>query len=328
MRATHEGINRVNGEKLHVILNKHSAGGRTAKRWPKMETEIRRLFGNFEVSETTAPFAGEPLTRQALEKGANLILAIGGDGTFSEATNGFFVKGAAAGTLVNPEASLAFLTSGSGCDVRKTLGWPEPEAITDMLEIIKSGRTRMLDVGRMSYENGRGERGERYFINVTSFGLGGAVSNAVNSSRIAKRLGGTFAFYWHALVEGLSYRNQRVRFQIDDDYDETFDITIAAVANCQYFGGGMHIAPNADPSDGLFDVLIGHDLTKIEFARILASISTGDHVNHPKVIQRRGKRVVATSLDPKPVLHDVDGESPGSLPSTFEILPQAIRVRG
>lgn len=314
----------MSDKKLHVILNKHSAGGRTAKRWPHMQQEIRRLFGDFEVSETYGPFSGEPLTRQALEGGANLILAVGGDGTFSEATNGFFKDG----QPVNPDAELAFLTSGTGCDMRRTFGWPETEDVTQMLEIIKSGKTRMIDLGLMSYETPQGETASRYFANITSFGLGGAVSDAVNRSRIAKLLGGSFAFSWHSLVQGLLYKNQKVRLQIDDDFDEELDITLSVIANCQYFGGGMHIAPNADPSDGLFDILIGHGMKKSEISELLKTVSSGEHVNHPKIIQRRGKRIVATSLDPKPVRHDVDGEAPGSLPSTFEILPQAIRVRG
>lgn len=314
----------MSNNKLRVILNKHSAGGRTAKRWPQMETEIRRLFGDFEVTETTGPFSGEPLTRQALEAGADLILAIGGDGTFSEAANGFFKDGAP----VNPEAELAFLTSGSGCDMRKTFGWPEPEEITQMLEIIKSGETRMIDIGRMSYETPEGASASRYFANIASFGLGGAVSDAVNRSKIAKLFGGSFAFSWHSLVQGLLYKNQKIRLQIDDDFDEELDITLGVVANCQYFGGGMQIAPAADPTDGLFDILIGHGMKKSEISKLLATVGAGDHVEHPKIIQRRAKRIVATSLDPKPVRHDVDGEAPGSLPSTFEILPQAIRIRG
>ena len=103
-------------EKLHAIVNFHSAGGRTRKRWPQMEAEIKKRFGDFTVSETTGPFSGEPLARQALKDGATLILAVGGDGTFSECANGFFENG----EPVSPEAELAFLTSGSGCDMRKS----------------------------------------------------------------------------------------------------------------------------------------------------------------------------------------------------------------
>ncbi len=314
----------MSNEKLHVVLNKHSAGGRTAKRWPAMEAEIKRLFGDFEITETTAPFSGEPLTRQALEAGADLILAVGGDGTFSEAANGFFKDGAP----VNPEAELAFLTSGTGCDMRRTLGWPETEDITAMLEIIKSGKTRKIDIGLMSYEIPEGTSASRYFVNIASFGLGGAVSDAVNRSKIAKLFGGSFAFSWHSLVQGLLYKNQKIRLQIDDNFDEELDLTLGVIANCQYFGGGMQIAPNADPSDGLFDVLVGHGLSKSELTKVLGSVGSGTHANHPKIIQRRGKRIVATSLDPRPVRHDVDGEAPGSLPSVFEILPQAISLRG
>lgn len=289
-----------------------------------MKSEIEKRFGDFELSETYGPFSGEPLARKALEEGADLILAIGGDGTFSECANGFFKDG----EPVNSQAELAFLTSGSGCDMRKTFDWPMPEEIPQMLDIIASGKTRKLDIGHMSYETIEGTPGERYFVNITSFGLGGAVSSAVNRSRIAKKFGGSFAFSWHSLVQGLLYKNQKVRIQIDDDFDEVLEITLAVVANCQYFGGGMHIAPEADPEDGLFDILIGHGLLKSEISSILGKVGSGGHVGHPKIIQRRAKKLIATSLDPKPVRHDVDGEVPGALPSTFTILPQAITVRG
>jgi YegS/Rv2252/BmrU family lipid kinase len=311
-------------ERLHVIFNPRSAGGRTAARWPQMKEELEKRFAEIVVSETYAPFSGEPLARQALEGGADLILAIGGDGTFSECANGFFKDGAP----VNPNAELAFLTSGSGCDMRKTFNWPMPEEIPDMLDLIKSGKTRKLDVGHMTYQTPEGTQSHRYFVNITSFGLGGAVSSAVNRSRIAKMFGGSFAFSWHSFVQGLLYKNQKVRLQIDDDFDETLDITLAVIANCQYFGGGMHIAPNADPEDGLFDILIGHSLKKSEFSSLFAKVGSGAHIDHPKIIQRRARKIIATPLDAKPVRHDVDGEAPGALPSTFTILPQVIKVRG
>lgn len=315
----------MSDEKLHVIVNPTSAGGRTAKRWPVMKQEIKKRFGDFEVSETYGPFSGEPLCRQALEAGATHVMAVGGDGTFSELSNGFFKDG----KPVNPAAELSFLTSGSGCDMRKTFGWPMPDEVPQMLDLITSGQTRKLDVGKMSFANPDGSEGARYFVNVTSFGLGGAVSEAVNRSRIAKRFGGSFAFYWHSFIQGMLYKNQEVRLQIDDQFDETHKVTLVAVAICQYFGGGMHIAPQADPKDGLFDILIGHDLTKREFTALLTTlVPKGLHLDHPKIICKRGKKLVATPLDQKPVRHEVDGEPAGALPSTFEILPQAITLRG
>ena len=311
-------------ERLHVIVNPKSAGGRTAKRWPDMKQEIEKRFSTFDVSETYGPFSGEPLAREAIKAGATHVMAIGGDGTFSEITNGFFEDG----RPVNEDVELSFLTSGSGCDMRKTFNWPMPEDVGPMLDIIKSGEKRKIDVGHMTFTSHEGIISERYFVNITSFGLGGAVSAAVNRSRIAKLFGGSFAFKWHSLVQGMLYKNQKVRLQIDDDFDETLKITLAVVANCQYFGGGMHIAPKADPEDGLFDVLIGHNMKKSEISKLLGSVGSGAHVGHPKIIERRAAKIIATPLDNRPVCHDVDGEAPGALPSTLTVLPKAITLRG
>lgn len=311
-------------ENLHVILNPKSAGGRTAKRWPDFHRDIKARFGDFALSETTGPFSGEPLTRQALEDGATHIMAVGGDGTFSEATNGFF-RG---GNLISETAELSCLTSGSGCDLRKTLQWPQITDHTAMLDLIKSGKRRKLDLGHMTLTKPDGERSTRYFLNVTSFGLGGAVCTAVNNARISKLFGGQFVFSWHALTQGLLYRNQTVRIKIDDDFDRTFNLTLAAVANCRYFGGGYMVAPEADPEGGLFDVIIGHDVTKVELPGLMSAVRSGTHLTHPKVIQRRAKRVEAIPLDEKPVRHDVDGEAAGALPSIYTILPSALNLRG
>ena len=311
-------------ERLHVILNPTSAGGRTARRWPDFHRDIEKRFGTFSLSETTAPFSGERLTRQALENGSTHIMAIGGDGTFSEAANGFFE----ARRLVNPDAELSCLTSGSGCDLRKTLGWPTVGNHEQMLDAIKSGAKRQIDLGHMTLIRPDGTPGERYFINVTSFGLGGAVCTAVNNATIAKHLGGRFAFTWHALTQGLLYRNQMVRIKIDDDFEEEVNLTIAAVANCRYFGGGLMVAPEADPQDGLFDVLIGRDVAKAELPGLLVAIRSVKHLGHPKVLSRKATRVEATPLDKNPVRHDVDGEAAGALPSAYEVLPGVLTLRG
>jgi diacylglycerol kinase (ATP) len=311
--------------KTHVIVNPNAAGRRTLRRWPGIKSELDRHFKNFSFEMTERPFDGEGRARRALKQGAELIIAVGGDGTFSELSNGFFEDGA----LVNPDTEIAFVTSGTGCDIRRAYGWPEPDDLSGIISLIASGKNRTVDVGRISFTNRDGAPDIRHFVNVTSFGVGGAISNAVNSSKIAKWIGGPFTFYFHALSQGLRYKNQKVRIQIDDHFDEEFEIILAVAALCPYFGGGMKIAPEADPEDGLFDFLIGHDITSAQLPSLLKKIYSGDHVADPNVITLRGKRLVATPLPgEKPILLEVDGESPGSLASTFDILPRALKIRG
>src|ERR1700682_6261036 len=96
------------------------------------------------------------------------------------------------------------------------------------------------------------------------------------------------------------------------------------VANCQYFGGGMRMAPAASPTDGVFDVILIGDASKVESIRGMGSIRNGKHLDdhNPKIQLLYGKRISITS--PEKVRIDLDGEQPGFLPALFEIQPGAI----
>ncbi len=131
-------------------------------------------------------------------------MAVGGDGTINEVLNGMFdVDGPAA-----PDAVFAFVTSGTGGDFRKTFGiGPGTDAA---IERLKHGHVRATDVGRVSCLTQSGAPTVRYFINIASFGLSGAVVDAVNRARIAKLFGGPFAFAFHSAAVMLRHRNSAV----------------------------------------------------------------------------------------------------------------------
>ena len=97
------------------------------------------------------------------------------------------------------------------------------------------------------------------------------------------------------------------------------------VANGAWFGGGMHICPEASPEDGLFDVLIIGAITKLDLMRTMPKIYRGTHLPHPKAELLRGRSVTVDSAEPLPV--ELDGEQPGTTPVRFEVAPRALRVR-
>src|SRR3982750_1908679 len=103
-----------------MIVNPASDNGRTARRWPEIARAAAARGLDLDVRATESAGHASELTRAALEEGAGLIVAVGGDGTVSEVANGFF----AAGTAVRPEAELAIVPRGSGCDFVKTFGIP------------------------------------------------------------------------------------------------------------------------------------------------------------------------------------------------------------
>jgi diacylglycerol kinase family enzyme len=170
----------------------------------------------------------------------------------------------------------------------------------------------------------------RHFINIGSFGLSGAVVDSVNRARLAKLFGGAFAFAFHSAVDMLTYRDRTVRIRIDAAVDEIAKISTVAVANGQYFGGGMRVAPAAKPDDGLFDVVIMGGASKSQALADMKLIYTGEHVNNPNVRVVHGRKVMAAPVAEtrgRPVLIELDGESAGRLPATFEILPRALNLR-
>ncbi len=101
-----------------------------------------------------------------------------------------------------------------------------------------------------------------------------------------------------------------------------FDVV---VANGRYFGGGMKMCPEAEPDDGLFDVVTIGDVTKRDLVLTMPKIYRGTHLPHPKAEALRGRVVTVETDEPVPV--ELDGEQPGTTPARFEVLPGAMRLR-
>lgn len=309
--------------KATAIVNPNSSHGKTRASWPAIEARLGAALGGLTTVYTTGPMTAPALTRQALQSGSDLIVAVGGDGTINEVVNGFFANDAP----VNPAARLALFTSGTGGDFRKTFGLPID--VDEQIARIARLNTRAIDIGKLSHLTDDGRPGVRYFDNIASFGLSGLADRSVNSLTWGKKFGGNFAFQWGTFKAMLRYKNQPVTIQIDGGEPRRFNVNTAAVCNGRYFGSGMMFGPNAEPDDGLFDIVIVADTTLGDTLRDSKKLYTGEHIKSPKATVLRGRRVHAAPVDEAasgPVLLDVDGETPGKLPATFEILPGALRL--
>jgi YegS/Rv2252/BmrU family lipid kinase len=301
-----------------AIVNPHSAAGSTKRQWPHIEKLLKDAIGDFEAVFTKSMGDATPLALEAAKGGADLIISIGGDGTNNEVVNGLLADGA---PTVKP--ALAFVPRGTGGDLRKTLGIPN--IVEEAVRRIAGGKPRKVDAGRMRITTHEGVEVTRHFINITSFGIGGLVDKNVNSS--TKALGGKVSFMIGTLKAFLAFKNQKVRVSFDGGPSEEMVINNLAVANGRFFGGGMMIAPEADLSDGLFDVVILGDLSTMEVIANGSKVYKGTHMPHPKIRHLRARTVKAEPVDPaEQVLLDVDGEAPGRLPASFEILPSVLTV--
>ena len=310
--------------KTFAVINPHSGGGRTGRTAKSIARKLAEVSGPLTVAMTTGPMDAATITRHALREGFERVVAVGGDGTINEVVNGFFHNGSA----INPEAELALLTNGTGGDFRRTFGIGQ--TLDESLERIANGRARAIDVGRLRHVSADGKPGERYFANISSFGMSGDVVRRVDNAKIIKRLFGQFAFTWGSLRSLFGYKPRPIRLKIDTEFDEILAVSTCAVANGQYFGGGMRVAPDASVEDGMFDVIVMGDAPRGDVLKSLQQIRTGEHVNNPNVRVFRARSVIATPVEAtegEPVFIEADGESPGRLPAVFEMIPKSLKFR-
>jgi len=305
---------------LRVILNPTAASGAAGRKQGAIMSALQAGGFRPEVVHTQGPGDAGRLVRVARQDGVECVVIVGGDGTLNDASQGYL--GENGGVETGPD--LAIIPSGTGGDFRRTFGLGD--TVEEAAARLISATPRPLDLGVLSVTGHDGRTLRRAFLNITSFGIGGLTDRIVNSS--PKWMGGRAAFFLGTLRAMFAYRNAPVRVRVDGKLCLEAPILNVALANGRYFGGGMLIAPEADPADGLLDVIALHDLSRVQGIALAKHIYRGSHVGQPGVSVARGKVVEAEALVASTeVLVDMDGETPGRLPLRAELIPSALRFR-
>jgi diacylglycerol kinase family enzyme len=155
--------------------------------------------------------------------------------------------------------------------------------------------------------------------------MSGKVARRANRS--SRRLGGKITFAVATLQTTVTESNSDVYLQVDDEEKRRLRIVSICIANGRYWGGGMKVAPAAKLNDGKFDVVILGDFGLIEILTKSFRLYSGTHLKLEKVGFARGTRIEASAAKDEAVLLEVDGETPGRLPATFELIPAALKIR-
>jgi len=305
--------------KTIVIVNPQAGNGRTEKIWPNIESALEKSIGSFEVLQTTCRGDATDLSRRILKEDAARIVAVGGDGHLNEVLNGFIEND----LPVNAESRLSFVMTGTGCDFQRSLGisgkWQAAVAK------LKDAKVRKIDVGKVTYTAADKTQKIRYFDNIASFGLSGAVDHCLEHSRLRDYLGGSPLFLWATIKTVFTHPNQSIRFRIDDGLEEEICSRLGILANGRYFGGAMHAAPEAELDDGLLDLLMLKEISVAKFLWHLPKIYKGTHLQIPEIFFQKVRKFTAESSEQ--VILDIDGESPGYLAATFEVLPKILNLQ-
>ena len=294
--------------------------------WPTIQKQLNAAGLKYEAYETKAPGDATIRTREALRSGVETIVVVGGDGTLSEAAEGFFefnndlnIPPAA----INPSATLAILPAGTGDDFARGLcGCRVP--LQKWLDTLVSNNTRQVDV-----LYGRCNDYEKPFIclNASTMGIGGETAGRVAAQgKFMRNFSGEFRFVFAAVGALAAWRERRVRVVVDGREMADGPMNLVAVANGLYAGGGMMLSPDARVDDGKLDVIVASGLTRANVVKELSRIHTGGHVNNPKVKIAQGEIVrIETLLMQDGMPLEADGNVRGVTPVQFQLLPAALR---
>ena len=295
-----------------IIVNPVAGAGRTAREWPRIQGLFREQGMRFEHDETEAPGHAIELAKEAVQKGYETIISVGGDGTIHEIVNGLYEAGG------NKDARLGIICTGTGSDYARTVGIPRH--YEEACRRISDSKQVAVDLGTIEYSQ-NGSRMERVFVNFAGMGFDAEIVR--RTTRSFKALGSTLSYLLGVFTTLVSYRNREIEVVIDGE--KSLKKVCAVVANNgRYAGGGMFAAPDADLSDGILDIMIIGDIGKADLIRSLPSIYKGTHNSHPKVTMKRAKEVEIRSEQSLNL--QADGELLGNLPVRFGIIPSALNI--
>ena len=252
------------------------------------------------------------LAKQAIEAGFERLIAVGGDGTLNEVVNGILHSS-------RPDVPLLFYPWGTGNDWGRTFS--PPSGIEELKQRLVNSNGTTTDVGEVSFRNANGDEERRFFINIADAGMGANVVRKVNNR--SKWLGPRLTFFKAIIETFFSFSNKSVKCFFDED---TFQgmIRSVVIANGKYFGGGLCIAPEANPTDGKFSIVIIGDVSIMEYLKYLPAIRRGEIIHHPKIKYLESKSIKITS--PQLLELEADGEYLGFVPCQCRIVPGAISM--
>ena len=300
-----ERLSRRDIDKVVALTNPLSGHGAAIR---AAQLAIARLHHRgVEVVEIIGDDARDArfLAGAALEKGADALMATGGDGVVSNALQ----------VLVGTDIPLGIIPAGTGNDHARAFGIPtkDPGAAAD---VVVDGWTETVDLGRI-----RDARGvDKWFGTVAAAGFDSLVTDRANRMSWPH---GRLRYYIAMLAELSQLRMLPFRMVLDGTKEIDADITLAAFGNTRSYGGGLLICPNADPTDGLLDITMAHSASRTKLVRLFPTVMKGTHVELDEVSTAR-----ATSIHVECPGINVyaDGDFACPLPAEISAVPAALQI--
>ncbi len=286
---------------LHLIWNPVAGNGAAVSVFQLVADALAERGIPFSAEKTEHVGHATELARAAVENGVKKIAVLGGDGTIREVSS----------ALVHTDAQLGIISCGTGNDIIRPLNIPKDPLAA--LDLILNGEARHMDAATVN---------DQLFFNVAGFGFDVDVLRYVEIYK--KRMkNGSLAYLRGLLAALLHLYSRKTKITWPDGSMEA-DVLIIAAGNGTHFGGGMMVTPKADPFDGLLDICIITNISKLKAYMILPKFMKGEHLTTKYVTYFKTTELTAV-CEPASLL-DIDGEVMPGTPVTFKILPQALWV--
>jgi len=287
-----------------VIVNPAAGRGRGGRMLPAVRAAFSAV-GVGDVRTTTGPGEEGDLARRAIAEGCTTLVGVGGDGTWSNVAAAILAAGA--------DCRLGLLAAGTGNDFAKTVGAPARD-LAASARLAVEGPDRHVDVGTVEGHT---------FLNIAGFGIDIAVLEELGRVRWLR---GDALYLYAALRQLFGYPGLEVEVASPAGRRGGGRHLMLIIANARHFGGAFHIAPGADPADGLLDAVSVLDAPLLGRFRLFGAVTRGRHGAHPEVRTEQAARF--TLRFPAPPAYETDGEYRRAQSRELEVacLPRAIRI--
>eukprot|EP00884_Botryococcus_braunii_P005566 jgi/Botrbrau1/1500/Bobra.178_3s0053.1 len=313
-----------------VIVNPTGGSGRCGRWFGSVEKELcsvlQDLTGTCHVYITENFQQVSNVARSASEAGTGLIIAVGGDGTLSGVVHGIMTSECLRRAEERPH--LSCIPAGTASDFCRTLGldtnWHE------LCDKIRCGKLLLLDVGFLQCTSSTGQEVKRYFLNEASCGL---AARTIYCLAPVKKFGAWLGYMLATAIAFVGFQPYNCRLRLDtENWIALPSMSLAYMGNGKYGGGGMKLAPDADPCDGLLSVIILERAGIFRFLRYVFSIRSGRYAGTgpgrmPGCTCYRSREVFLEPMNQgmcPPAMVEADGELQGQLPASFKVLQGAI----
>ena len=253
-----------------MIINPTSGNGKSKTLWPKIQQLLENHGLGFEFEFTKSGKHNIDIIHNAVNQGFKNIICVGGDGTIHNTVNGIMSQT----TVSTSSIHVGIIPIGTGNDWVKT--YNIPKHLENAISVIKNGNITKQDIGKIEFLNSK--KSPVFFNNLAGVGFDGYVVSKVGKYKYL----GALAYLIGAVLGLFSFKNFDVEVVANSQKFKTKSLMVL-IGLCKYSGGGMQLTESVNPTDGLFDISIAKNFSKLDILKNLVKLFNGSVVKLKKV---------------------------------------------